>query len=104
MRITLARVSTPDLDGDGRGGSGRVGPALLGQGGSSQSDRGDAGDVAEPVVGEVAAMVVAAGDEDRPPASSGLLEVLDRDQLAAARDRRVLALHPAAQPQDLAGP
>ena len=50
-----------------------------------------AADVAEAVAGPEATAVVAAGDENRAPAPRRLLEVLDRDQLAAPRQRRAEA-------------
>src|SRR3954451_3798240 len=100
MALTLARVSTvdplgpspPDPNRDRRGGARGVGPPLLCQSDRPQPDRGAAADVAEAVVGAVAAMVVGPRHEDRPPAIGRLLQVLDRDQLPAPRDRRAGAL------------
>src|SRR5215218_4727441 len=94
MAETLAAL---DADGDRRRRSRRVGPALLRQGGDAEPDRRPAADVAKAVVGAEAAVVIRAGDEHRPPAVGRLLQILDRDQLAAARDRRSLAPHPAAE-------
>src|SRR6476619_684134 len=62
-----------------------VGPALLGQGHGAQADLSCAGDVAEAVTGAKAAAVIAAGDEDGSPKTRLVLVVLNRDQLAAAR-------------------
>src|SRR3954469_35813 len=112
MGLTLARLSTvdlharspPDPHGDRGREAGRIGPALLREGGGAEANRGAAADVAEAVVGAVAAVVVGAGDEDRAPAVGRLLEVLDRHQLAATRDRRPSALALAAKADRLPRP
>ena len=84
-------------------GTRRVGPALLRERHGAQADPGRAAHVAEPVAGAEAAGVVAAGDEHRAPAPRGRLQVLDRDQLAAPRQRRAVRPHPAPEPNRLAG-
>src|SRR5437868_7545628 len=96
-------LPTVDPDGDRRRGPGGEGPALLGQHRRPQPDRRPIADIAEAVVGGEAAVVVAAGNENRPPAVRRLLQVLDRDELAATRYRRTAAPHPAAQRQRLPG-
>src|SRR6476659_231819 len=100
MRQTLA---SPDRDRDRRRGPRCERPALLRQRRRPQADRRPAADVAEAVVGAEAAVVVAAGDEDGAPAAGRLLERLDRDELAAARDRRSAAAHLAMEDHRLPG-
>src|SRR3954451_2203617 len=101
MAETLAPLH---LDRQRRRRSRRVGPALLRQGGGAEPDRRPPADVAEAVVSAEAAVVVGAGDEHRPPALGGLLQVLDRDQLAAARNWGTAAHHLAGETQRLVGP
>src|SRR6185437_16961047 len=97
-------LTTVDGNRDGCRGARGVGPALLGERRRPQPDPGRAGDVAEAVAGVETALVVGAGDEDGTPAAGLRLEVLDRDELAAAGDRRAASAHAATQVDGLPGP
>src|ERR1700761_1805276 len=68
-----------------RGASGE-GPAAFRRSRRAQPNLGEAGDVAEAIFGVEAPLRVGADDERRAPTAGRPLEVLDRDDLAAAGD------------------